>query len=146
MNEKGLTLKKLLTIIFVVALIVFGVYYLMGASKRTKENAFVSDVQNLIKFARDSYAATTLLETEESCFHSETNPVKSGTLLNDKSVKYYIRLSESGQVSKIVVKNDLFEFSAEANSVSESDVGNQKSKRKYKVTEVNENTILPDCN
>ena len=145
MNKKGLTLKKLLTIIFVVALILIGVYYLMGASKKTKEAAFVSDVQNLIKFAREDYAATTLLETEESCFHSETSPVKSGTLLNDKSVKYYIRVSESGQVSKIVVKNDLFEFSAEAAAISESDVGNQKSNRKYKVTEVNENTILPDC-
>ena len=70
MSEKGLTLKKLLMIIFIIVLIVLGVFYFKNASKKTKETAFVNDVQNLIKFARENFTSSLLLEKEKSCFHS----------------------------------------------------------------------------
>ena len=141
MNERGLTLKKLLT--FILCLIGIGVYYYMDAAKKTKETSFVSDVQNLIKYARDNYAADTFFQEEHRCFHSKTNPVK--VILNDKNLEYYVIVNQSGQVTNVIVKSDLFEFSAKDTTVRESEVGNRKSNRKYKVKEVSNDTVVPNC-
>ena len=143
MSESGITLKKLLTFIFILCLIGIGVYYYMSASKKAKETSFVSDVQNLIKYARENYAADTLFLEEHSCFHSKTNPVK--VILNDKNLEYYVKVNQSGQVTNVIVKSELFEFSAKDTAVRESEVGSRESNRKYKVKEVSDNTTIPSC-
>ncbi len=143
MSEKGLTLKKLLMIIFIIVLIVLGVFYFKNASKKTKETAFVNDVQNLIKFARENFTSSLLLEKEKSCFHSETNPIK--VVLADTSLKYYVKLNEQGEVTNIVVTSDIFEFTANGDKINELDVGSRSSNRKYKVSELKDDTIIPSC-
>ncbi len=125
MKKKGFTLIELLTVIVILAILIILVLpNIMKFFIDSKENAFLIEVKEIYKTAKQKWISESLLITEERIYSKSNSEVCDNPLdLNGRSeIEYFIRINKAGNVVEYYVTDGTFGFKYVGNGLLEEDI------------------------
>ena len=139
MKKKGFTLVELLAVIAILAiLVIIALPNVLKMFRNAKQNTFVTEVQNLVRSAEDKYLTSSMLNGNNTCFDSSSNPLD---MTGRDNIIYKIKLSDTGKLIEVSVADDNYELIVkEETGINRADIGS-----KYKVNVISEDTAIVGC-
>ena len=125
MKKKGFTLIELLTVIVILAILIIIVLPdIMKFFIDSKENAFLIEVKEIYKTAKQKWISESLFTTEERIYSKSNSEVCDNPLdLNGRSeIEYFIRINKAGNVVEYYVTDGTFGFKYVGDNLIEEDI------------------------
>ncbi len=142
-SKKGFTLVELLAVIAILAiLVIIAIPNVLNLYRNARENAFVTEVQEIIKSSQQGYLNGALSNKDCMCFSSASNPLDIDARNN---LEYYVEFNNNGEVINLTVKDKNYEFVSENEVINVSDIGNSRSGKEKTTQPVQESTEVPSC-
>ena len=125
MNKKGFTLVELLAVIAILAILVFIVLpNIIKMFNDSKENAFLVEVKEIYKTAKQTWINESLIEVKERIYSRTTNQTcpHELALSGRKNIDYFIRIDNAGKVVEYYATDSTYGFKYVGSGLEEEDI------------------------